>query len=295
VLIYGETGTGKELIARAIHNLSARTKANFVKLNCAAIPTGLLESEMFGHEKGAFTGAVAQRIGRFELAHRGTVFLDEIGEIPLELQPKLLRVLQEREFERLGSSRTLYTDARLIAATNRNLADMVEDQKFRADLFYRLNVFPVHVPALRERQDDIPLLVRHFVQHFARKMGKVVDTIPAETMSALIRYHWPGNIRELQNLLERAVILSPGPVLRVPLNDLQIQPTTTVAATAARKAETLEEVERRHILDTLDATDWVISGPKGAATTLGLKRSTLQARMEKLGIRRARAAAPMHG
>jgi formate hydrogenlyase transcriptional activator len=295
VLIYGETGTGKELIARAIHNLSARTKANFVKLNCAAIPTGLLESEMFGHEKGAFTGAVAQRIGRFELAHRGTVFLDEIGEIPLELQPKLLRVLQEREFERLGSSRTLYTDARLIAATNRNLADMVEDQKFRADLFYRLNVFPVHVPALRERQDDIPLLVRHFVQHFARKMGKVVDTIPAETMSALVRYHWPGNIRELQNLLERAVILSPGPVLRVPLNDLQIQPTTTVAATAARKAETLEEVERRHILDTLDATDWVISGPKGAAITLGLKRSTLQARMEKLGIRRARAAAPMHG
>jgi len=293
VLIYGETGTGKELIARAIHNLSARTKSNFVKLNCAAIPTGLLESEMFGHEKGAFTGAVAQRVGRFELAHRGTVFLDEVGEIPLELQPKLLRVLQEREFERLGSSRTLYTDARLIAATNRNLADMVEDQKFRADLFYRLNVFPVHVPALRERQDDIPLLVRHFVQHFSRKMGKVVDTIAAETMSALVRYHWPGNIRELQNLVERAVILSPGPVLRVPLNDLQAQPAVSAAATGSGKAETLEEVERRHILETLDATDWVISGPRGAATTLGLKRSTLQARMEKLGIRRARTAAPI--
>ena len=293
VLIYGETGTGKELIARAIHNLSARTKSNFVKLNCAAIPTGLLESEMFGHEKGAFTGAVAQRVGRFELAHRGTVFLDEVGEIPLELQPKLLRVLQEREFERLGSSRTLYTDARLIAATNRDLADMVEDQRFRADLFYRLNVFPVHVPALRERQDDIPLLVRHFVQHFARKMGKVVDTIPAETMNALVRYHWPGNIRELQNLVERAVILSPGPVLRVPLSDLHAQPAGSAAAPASRKSETLEEVERRYILETLDATDWVISGPRGAATTLGLKRSTLQARMDKLGIRRARTAAPV--
>jgi formate hydrogenlyase transcriptional activator len=295
VLIYGETGTGKELIARAIHNLSARSKSNFVKLNCAAIPTGLLESEMFGHEKGAFTGAVAQRVGRFELAHRGTVFLDEVGEIPLELQPKLLRVLQEREFERLGSSRTLYTDARLIAATNRDLAEMVEDQKFRADLFYRLNVFPVHVPALRERQDDIPLLVRHFVQHFARKMGKVVDTIPAESMNALVRYHWPGNIRELQNLVERAVILSPGPTLRVPLNDVHVQPAASAVASASRKAETLEEVERRYILETLDSTDWVISGPKGAATTLGLKRSTLQARMEKLGIRRARAAAPMQG
>jgi len=293
VLIYGETGTGKELIARAIHNLSARSKSNFVKLNCAAIPTGLLESEMFGHEKGAFTGAVAQRVGRFELANRGTVFLDEVGEIPLELQPKLLRVLQEREFERLGSSRTLHTDARLIAATNRDLGEMVEDQKFRADLFYRLNVFPVHVPALRERQDDIPLLVRHFVQHFARKMGKVVDTIPAETMNALVRYHWPGNIRELQNLVERAVILSPGPTLRVPLNDLHVQPVAAAAAPSARKPETLEEVERRHILETLDVTDWVISGPKGAAATLGLKRSTLQARMEKLGIRRARAAAPM--
>jgi formate hydrogenlyase transcriptional activator len=288
VLIYGETGTGKELIARAIHNLSARGKDSFVKLNCAAIPTGLLESEMFGHEKGAFTGAVAQRIGRFELANHGTVFLDEIGEIPLELQPKLLRVLQEREFERLGSSRTLRTDARLIAATNRDLGVMVEEQKFRADLFYRLNVFPVHVPPLRERQDDIPLLVRHFVQQFARRMSKAVDTIPTETMNVLIRYHWPGNIRELQNLVERAVILSPGPILKVPLNDLQVQP----APAAARRIETLEEAERRHILEALDASDWVISGPNGAASSLGLKRSTLQARMEKLGIRRARAAAP---
>ncbi len=294
VLIYGETGTGKELIARAIHDLSSRSKGNFVKLNCAAIPTGLLESELFGHEKGAFTGAVAQRIGRFELANRGTVFLDEIGEIPLELQPKLLRVLQEREFERLGSSRTLRSDARLIAATNRDLAAMVEEQKFRADLFYRLNVFPVRIPPLRERQEDIPLLVRHFVQQFARRMGKVVDTIPAETMSALIHYHWPGNIRELQNLVERAIILSSGPVLKVPLNDLHAQPVAPGPA-GGRKAQTLEEAERRHILDALDAADWVISGRKGAATALGLKRSTLQARMEKLGIRRARAAAPAQG
>jgi formate hydrogenlyase transcriptional activator len=291
VLIYGETGTGKELIARAIHNLGARNKNAFVKLNCAAIPTGLLESEMFGHEKGAFTGAVAQRIGRFELADHGTVFLDEIGEIPLELQPKLLRVLQEREFERLGSSRTLRTDARLIAATNRDLTAMVEDRMFRADLFYRLNVFPVHVPPLRERQDDIPLLVRHFVQQFARRMSKTVDTIPTETMNVLVRYHWPGNIRELQNLVERAVILSTGPILKVPLNDLQVQS----APAGARKIETLEESERRHILDALDSADWVISGPNGAAVSLGLKRSTLQARMEKLGIRRARAAAPSPG
>ena len=290
VLIYGETGTGKELIARAIHNLSARNKNSFVKLNCAAIPTGLLESEMFGHEKGAFTGAVAQRIGRFELANHGTVFLDEIGEIPLELQPKLLRVLQEREFERLGSSRTMRTDARLIAATNRDLEAMVHDQKFRADLFYRLNVFPVHVPPLRDRQEDIPLLVRHFVQQFARRMGRVVDTIPSETMSVLVRYHWPGNIRELQNLVERAVILSTGPVLKVPLNDLRS--SQPAPASAPGKIETLEESERRHILQALEAADWKISGPNGAATALGLKRSTLQARMEKLGIRRARAAAP---
>jgi len=288
VLIYGETGTGKELIARAIHDLSTRGKNAFVKLNCAAIPTGLLESEMFGHEKGAFTGAVAQRIGRFELAHRGTVFLDEIGEIPLELQPKLLRVLQEREFERLGSSKTMVSDARLIAATNRDLMEMVEERQFRADLFYRLNVFPVQVPPLRDRQDDIPLLVRHFVQQFARRMGKTVDTIPVETMNVLVRYHWPGNIRELQNLIERAVILSAGPILKVPLNDLNL---ASAPASKGRKLESLEDAERRHILEALDAADWVISGPKGAATTLGLKRSTLQARMDKLGIHRARAAA----
>src|SRR5204862_4757577 len=215
VLIYGETGTGKELIARAVHNLSTRGKSSFVKLNCVAIPTGLLESEMFGHEKGAFTGAIAQRIGRFELANRGTVFLDEIGEIPLELQPKLLRVLQEREFERLGSTRTLRTDARLIAATTRDLEALVNEQKFRSDLYYRLNVFPVRVPALRERPEDILLLVRHFVQQFSRRMNKSIDTIPSEIMTALLRYHWPGNIRELQNIIERAVILSTGPVLRV--------------------------------------------------------------------------------
>ena len=289
VLIYGETGTGKELIARAIHDLSSRAKSAFVKLNCAAIPTGLLESEMFGHERGAFTGAVAQRIGRFELASRGTVFLDEIGEIPIELQPKLLRVLQEREFERLGSSRTLKSDARLIAATNRDLAGMVGNHQFRADLFYRLNVFPIEVPPLRERREDIPLLVRHFVQQFARRMNRSIDTIPSETMSVLVAYHWPGNIRELQNLVERAVILSAGPVLKVPLKDLQSQPQA--AATPVNgKIETLEEVERRHILETLKATDWVVGGPNGAAERLGLKRSTLQVRMEKMGIRRARAA-----
>jgi formate hydrogenlyase transcriptional activator len=295
VLICGETGTGKELIARAIHDLSSRAKNAFVKLNCAAIPTGLLESEMFGHERGAFTGAIAQRIGRFELASHGTVFLDEIGEIPLELQPKLLRVLQEREFERLGSSRTLKSDARLIAATNRDLAEMVADHEFRADLFYRLNVFPILLPPLRDRREDIPLLVRHFALQFARRMNRAIDTIPSETMDVLVSYHWPGNIRELQNLVERAVILSTGAVLNVPLRDLQSQPQTAAPANAPangkpRKIETLEDVERRHILDTLDATDWVVGGPKGAALLLGLKRSTLQVRMEKLGIRRARAA-----
>jgi formate hydrogenlyase transcriptional activator len=295
VLICGETGTGKELIARAIHDLSSRAKNAFVKLNCAAIPTGLLESEMFGHERGAFTGAIAQRIGRFELANRGTVFLDEIGEIPLELQPKLLRVLQEREFERLGSSRTLKSDARLIAATNRDLAEMVADHEFRADLFYRLNVFPIQLPPLRDRRQDIPLLVRHFARQFARRMNRAIDTIPSETMSVLVAYHWPGNIRELQNLVERAVILSTGPVLNVPLRDLQSQPQAAVPANSTangrpRKIETLEDVERRHVLETLDATDWVVGGPKGAAVMLGLKRSTLQVRMEKLGIRRARTA-----
>ena len=279
VLIYGETGTGKELIAQAIHNLSPRHDNAFVKLNCAAIPTGLLESELFGHEKGAFTGAIAQRVGRFELANRGTVFLDEVGEIPLELQTKLLRVLQEREFERLGSTRTIRTDARLIAATNRDLAEMVESQRFRSDLFYRLNVFPVRVPALRERQEDIPLLVRHFVQHYARRMNRVIDTIPSETMSALVRYPWPGNIRELQNLIERAVILSTGPVLRVPLKDL---PNRTVVSKA--RPQTLEEAERAHILTALKETKWVVGGPNGAAARLGMNRSTVLFRMKKLGI-----------
>jgi formate hydrogenlyase transcriptional activator len=281
VLICGETGTGKELIARAIHNLSSRRQSAFVKLNCAAIPGGLLESELFGHEKGAFTGAVAQRIGRFEVASRGTVFLDEVGELPLELQPKLLRVLQEREFERLGSSRTLQTDARLIAATNQDLAAMVEQQKFRSDLFYRLNVFPVQVPPLRERPEDIPLLVRHFVQQYARRMNKSIDTIPSEAMKMLTQYHWPGNIRELQNLVERAVILSAGPVLRIPLTDLQNRPPRA----ATKKIGTLEDAERRHITDALEATNWVVGGPKGAAALLGMKRTTLQWRMDKLGIK----------
>jgi formate hydrogenlyase transcriptional activator len=283
VLITGETGVGKELVARAIHNLSSRGKNAFVKLNCAAIPTGLLESEMFGHEKGAFTGAISQRIGRFELANHGTVFLDEIGEIPLELQPKLLRVLQEREFERLGSSRTLRTDARLIASTNRDLGGMVREQKFRMDLYYRLDVFPIHVPSLRERREDIPLLVRHFAQQFARRMNKTVETIPSESMNALLGYDWPGNIRELQNLVERAVILSTGNILKVPLGDLP-----AAAVGSGRKQETLEDAERRAILEALNATNWVVSGPDGAAARLGLKRSTLQSRLAKLGIRRPR-------
>jgi formate hydrogenlyase transcriptional activator len=280
VLISGETGSGKELVARAIHQLSARREAAFVKLNCAAIPTGLLESELFGHEKGAFTGAISQRIGRFELANRGTVFLDEVGEIPLELQPKLLRVLQEREFERLGSARTIRTDARLIAATNRDLASLTSEQKFRQDLFYRLNVFPVQVPALRERRDDIPMLVRHFAQQFARRMKKTIEAIPAETMSALTEYDWPGNIRELQNLIERAVILSPGPTLHVPVAGLNARP----AEPERDRQLTLEESDRRHIVAALESTRWVIAGPDGAAARLGMKRSTLQFRMRKLGI-----------
>jgi formate hydrogenlyase transcriptional activator len=282
VLISGETGTGKELIARAIHTLSPRQPHAFVTLNCAAMPTGLLESELFGHEKGAFTGAITQRIGRFELAHRGTVFLDEIGEIPLEVQPKLLRVLQDREFERLGSTRTLRTDARLIAATNRDLPAMVEAQQFRADLFYRLNVFPIHVPALRERPDDIPLLVRHFAQQFVRRQRKTIETIPGETMQGLLHYPWPGNIRELQNIIERAVILSAGPVLQVPRADLPPRP----APARPTPHDNLEEAERKHILAVLQETKWVLSGPHGAAVRLGMKRSTLQFRMRKLGIAR---------
>src|SRR6059036_1165351 len=272
VLILGETGTGKELIARAIHATSSRSRRPFVKLNCAAIPTGLLESELFGHEKGAFTGAIAQRIGRFELADGGTIFLDEVGDIPLELQTKLLRVLQEREFERLGSTRTLRTDARLIAATNRELRKMVEQRKFRDDLFYRLNVFPINVPALRERSEDIPLLVNHFVQRFARRMNRTIETIPAETMAALTRYPWPGNIRELQNLIERAVILSHGPVLQIPLRDLdnRIAPRRDNG-----KDQTLEEAQRAHILTILKETRWVLAGARGAAARLGMNRSTL--------------------
>jgi formate hydrogenlyase transcriptional activator len=281
VLIYGETGTGKELIARAIHNLSPRRCKAFVKLNCAAIPTGLLESELFGHEKGAFTGAIAQRIGRFELADGGTIFLDEVGEIPIDLQTKLLRVLQEREFERLGSGRTLRTDARLIAATNRDLAALVEEKKFRADLFYRLNVFPVQMPALHERPEDIPLLVRHFVEHYARRMKREIETIPSETIEALTRYAWPGNVRELQNMMERAVILSSGPVLRVPLGDLDLRAT---AGQPRGPAQTMEEAERAHIVATLTDTNWVVAGARGAAARLGMNRSTLQFRMKKLGI-----------
>jgi formate hydrogenlyase transcriptional activator len=288
VLIFGETGSGKELVARAIHHLSARRDQAFVKLNCAAIPTGLLESELFGHEKGAFTGAIAQRIGRFELANKGTVFLDEVGEIPLELQPKLLRVLQEREFERLGSTRTLRSGARLIAATNRDLAALVEEQRFRADLYYRLNVFPVHVPPLRARPEDIPMLVRHFAQQFARRMKKNIETIPAATMDALSRYDWPGNIRELQNLIERAVILSHGTALNVPMEALT--PRMPPPTRAAIDAETLEDNDRRHILAMLEASNWVIAGPSGAAARLGLKRSTLQFRMRKLGINRPSAS-----
>jgi formate hydrogenlyase transcriptional activator len=294
VLIYGETGTGKELIARAIHDLSPRRSKPFVKLNCAAIPTGLLESELFGHEKGAFTGAIAQRIGRFEVANGGTIFLDEIGEVPLELQTKLLRVLQEREFERLGSSRTLRTDARLIAATNRDLEAMVSEQKFRSDLFFRLNVFPVHMPPLRERDGDIPLLVRHFTQQFSRRMNKTIETIPSATMDALCRYHWPGNIRELQNVIERAVIISTGPALSVDVADLKFPKAGhAVEKTAISKSPThgalhdvLEQSERQQILEALERCNWVVAGPKGAAAQLGMKRSTLQQRIRKLGIAR---------
>ena len=298
VLIYGETGTGKELIARALHDLSSRKPNAFVKLNCAAIPTGLLESELFGHEKGAFTGAIMQRVGRFELANRGTIFLDEVGEIPLELQPKLLRVLQEREFERLGSTRTIRTDARLIAATNRDLKTMVEEQRFRSDLYYRLNVFPIRVPSLRERKEDIPLLIRHFVKEFGRRNQRVIDTIPSETMQALIRYHWPGNIRELQNVIERAVIISRGPVLNVALAeltpDVSSPPVPLVANAKAASHESLQEMlddtERNQILRALEDANGVVAGPNGAAARLGVKRSTLQLKMQRLGIRLSRTA-----
>ncbi len=280
VLVLGGTGTGKEVIARAIHDLSARRERTFVKVNCAAIPTGLLESELFGHEKGAFTGAIAQKVGRFELAHRGTLFLDEVGDIPLELQPKLLRVLQEKEFERLGGTRTQHVDVRVVAATNRDLTQMVEDRLFRSDLYYRLNVFPITVPPLRERAEDIPLLVRYFAQKHARRMDRLIDTIPAEEMEALTRYHWPGNVRELENLIERAVILSRGPALHVPL------PEGRLSAEATASPITLEAAEREHILHALSETNWVIAGSHGAAARLGMKRTTLQSRMAKLGISR---------
>jgi formate hydrogenlyase transcriptional activator len=277
VLILGETGTGKEMIARAIHDLSRRREGTFVKINCAAIPTGLLESELFGHEKGAFTGAIAQKIGRFELAHHGTLFLDEVGDIPLELQPKLLRVLQEREFERLGGTRTLRVDVRVVAATNRNLAPMVEEGLFRRDLYYRLNVFPILIPPLRERREDVPLLVRYFVQKYARLMDRRIETISAEEMEALTRYHWPGNVRELENLIERAVILSPGPELRVPVAELK-QPSEVPSNL------TLQAAEREHILRVLRETNGVVGGPRGAAARLAMKRTTLQSKMRKLGI-----------
>lgn len=283
VLLLGETGTGKELVARAIHNRSHRKDRSFVKMNCAAIPSGLLESELFGHERGAFTGAISQKIGRLELADQGSLFLDEIGDIPLELQPKLLRVLQEREFERLGSTRTKKVDVRVVAATHRDLEEMILEKQFRSDLYYRLNVVPISVPPLRERSQDIPLLVQHFVQQAARRMNKTIDTIRSETMDALTEYQWPGNIRELENVIERAVILSPGSVLHVPLRDLQ----TRVTAGHASGLQTLAAVEREHIRSILRETRWVLSGPRGAAARLGMNRSTLYFRMKKLGIVRS--------
>ena len=282
VLIQGETGTGKELIARAVHDLSSRFGRPFIKLNCAAIPFDLLESELFGHEKGAFTGAIAQKIGRFELAHKGTLFLDEVGDIPLPLQPKLLRVLQEQEFERLGSGRTHQVDVRLVAATHRNLVEMVKRNEFRSDLYYRLNVFPIPLPPLRARREDIPALVEHFVEIYARRMGKQIDRISPETMSELTSYQWPGNIRELQNFIERSVILTSDNVLQSPLASLKAVPGVESVG-----AITLEDAERDHIRKTLEQTRWVVSGPNGAAARLGIKRSTLYFRMQKLGISRA--------
>jgi formate hydrogenlyase transcriptional activator len=281
VLLLGETGTGKELIARVIHNRSSRKDRAFIKLNCAAIPSGLLESELFGHERGAFTGAIAQKVGRMELADQGSLFLDEIGDISLELQPKLLRVLQEREFERLGSTRTKKVDVRIVAATHRDLEEMISQKQFRSDLYYRLNVVPISIPPLRERPEDIPMLVHHFVRQAARRMIKTIDTIPTETIEALMQYQWPGNIRELENVVERAVILSPGSVLRVPLRDLQ---TRVTAGPDSERLQTLADVERQHIRSILKDTRWVLSGPRGAAARLGMNRSTLYFRMKKLGI-----------
>src|SRR5208282_986137 len=283
VLLHGETGTGKELVARAIHNLSPRRERTFVRLNCAAIPSGLVESELFGHERGAFTGALMQKQGRFELADRGSLFLDEIGDISLELQPKLLRALQEREFERLGSARTIRVDVRLIAATHRDLPSMMRNNQFREDLFYRLNVFPIEIPPLRDRRDDIPLLVNFFVSRLSRKMQKRIESIPKEAMEALTNASWPGNIRELENFIERAVILTPGSDLRVPLKELK---RSSVVSTSG---STFEEAERQTIVEALKAAQGKISGQGGAAERLGLKRTTLQNKMRKLGIARLSA------
>jgi formate hydrogenlyase transcriptional activator len=280
VLVQGETGTGKEVIAQAIHEASPRRQNRFVALNCAAIPSALLESELFGHERGAFTGAVAQTMGRFQSADRGTLFLDEIGDLPLELQPKLLRALQEKQFERLGGGRTFQVDVRVIAATNQDLWRMVQERKFRADLYYRLNVFPITLPPLREREDDIPLLIEHFVQKFAKRQGKSIHHIPNSAMEFLKHYDWPGNIRELQNVIERAVIMTTGPMLELQMTELKRQ---HAAFTPTR---TLEDFERAHITETLHATNWVVGGPLGAAASLGLPRTTLIAMMQRLGIRR---------
>ena len=291
VLLLGETGTGKELVAQALHKRSARRDRPFVRVNCAAIPSGLLESELFGHERGSFTGAIARKIGRFEMAHGGTIFLDEIGDIPAELQPKLLRVLQEQEFERLGSTQTIRVNVRVVAATSRNLPQMVADRQFRADLYYRLNVFPIRLPALRERSDDIPLLVRHFVQGFARRMQKSIDDVSVESMNALLGYSWPGNVRELQNLIERSVILSPGRRLRLPSSELNEVNSfgNIMGQSASSRAVTLKDAEREHILQALAETNWIIGGIKGAAARLGLKRTTLVSKMQRMGISRLMA------
>jgi len=287
VLVLGETGTGKELIARAIHNRSSRRERTFVKINCAAIPSGLLESEFFGHERGAFTGAIAQRIGRFEAANGGTLFLDEVGEIPLELQPKLLRVLQEREYVRVGGSRTIKIDVRLVAATNRDLVQMVDEHRFRDDLYYRLNIFPIYAPPLRERPEDIEPLVRHFVQHFAAQMRRRIEVIPTETLDALRGHAWPGNVRELENLIERAVILSAGPRLTVPLEHGR----RSIPLVQDVSTGTLEVVKRAHVVRVLEETNWIVGGCRGAAARLGMKRTTLQSLIKRLEItRRAQAA-----